>query len=102
MALQIGRAAGRVVTCWSRQVYVLAATVLEDGRGGDFSSRRERGPWIYPGSAGPSPRAAGPLSKSPSGAKREPWQGQSQEPSAGFQRTRQPRWGQTALRSVSS
>ena len=36
---------------------------------------------------------AGPCSTLPSGAKREPWHGQSQLRSARFQLTWQPRWG---------
>jgi nicotinamidase-related amidase len=42
------------------------------------------------------PCSAGPLSTSPVGLKREPWQGQSQLCSALFQRTTPPRCGQTA------
>ena len=45
---------------------------------------------------------AGPVSTSPVGAKREPWQGQSQLVSSAFQWTMQPRWVHTADRSWST
>src|SRR5690606_23861469 len=45
---------------------------------------------------------AGPLITSPSGAKREPWQGQSQLRSTSFQCTMHPRWVQTAESSCAT
>ena len=44
---------------------------------------------------------AGPWRTVPSGAKREPWQGQSQDRSARFQLTWQPRWVQVAETAIS-
>src|SRR4051812_49247229 len=45
---------------------------------------------------------AGPFRTFPSGLNREPWQGQSQLFSLEFQRTTQPRCGQTALQACIS
>lgn len=46
--------------------------------------------------AGGNGLAAGPLTTSPVGPKREPWQGQSNVASPGFQATVQPMWVQRA------
>ena len=51
-------------------------------RCGDYGLRRSSG------------ATAGPSSTEPSTAKREPWQGQSQERSAALKRSTQPRWVQ--------
>ena len=52
--------------------------------------------------AGSRPRTAGAVSTSPVGAKREPWQGQSQLSSTSFQCTRHPRCVQTAEKELAA